>query len=40
MKGLHLLNMETKVSLSELPIKTSKFNAIKFSVLVGISHLN
>uniref|UniRef100_A0A669QT13 FERM domain-containing protein n=1 Tax=Phasianus colchicus TaxID=9054 RepID=A0A669QT13_PHACC len=25
-KGLHLLNMETKVSLSELSMKTSKFN--------------
>ncbi|KAF4794312.1 Krev interaction trapped protein 1 [Turdus rufiventris] len=39
-KGLHLLNMETKVSLSELPVITIKLNSLllKIFVLEVISH--
>lgn len=32
-KGLHLLNMETKVSLSEPPMKTAKFNGVLLNSL-------
>lgn len=39
-KGLHLLNMETKVSLSELTMIIVKFNSLKTFVLDVISHPN
>lgn len=33
-KGLHLLNMETKVSLRELPVKTIKLHSLLLNLCI------